>query len=122
MNAGILRESASYVLTLLSMVDDYENVPHTPSEREMLGMRFEEGTYAFQQLLSLSVHQNDSESEAFLYELFRNYQLLHIELNRPEYRSHCINLTVCALKSPHLSANDIHVTSSLSKIRHCQSF
>ena len=27
--------------------------------------------------------QGDLESEAFLYELLRNYQLLQIELNRP---------------------------------------
>ena len=28
--------------SLLSMVDDYESVPHTALEREMLGMRFEQ--------------------------------------------------------------------------------
>ena len=61
-------------------------------KREILGLRLEQAVYALQQILSLAVGQGDSESEAFLYELLRNYQLLQIELNRPESSTHCTNL------------------------------
>ena len=36
----------------------------------------EQAVYALQQILTLAVDQGDLESEAFLYELVRNYQLL----------------------------------------------
>ena len=35
--------------------------------------------YALQQIFSLAVDQGDSESEAFLYEQLRNYQLIQNE-------------------------------------------
>lgn len=89
--------------SLLRILDDCESLPPTSLEREMLGMRLEQAVYALQQVVSLAVDQSDSESEAFLYELLRNYQLLHIELRRPESSTQCTNLAVYALESPPLS-------------------
>lgn len=73
------------------MQDYCKSVPHTSFEREMLGMRLEQAVYALHQILSLAVHQNDSESEAFLCELLRNDQLLHIKLSGPESSTQCIH-------------------------------
>jgi len=93
--------------SLLSILDDCESVPRTSLpgslEREMLGMRLEQAVYALQQILTLSVDQGDSESEGFLYELLRNYQLLQIELNRSESSTHCSTLAVYTLESPPVS-------------------
>ena len=89
--------------SLLRILDDCESLPPTSLEREMLGMRLEQAVYALQLVVSLAVDQSDSESEAFLYELLRNYQLLHIELRRPESSTQCTNLAVYALESPPLS-------------------
>ena len=55
--------------------------------------------YALQKILSLAVNQIDSESDAFLRELLRNYQLPHVELSRPESSTRCTNLAVYALES-----------------------
>ena len=55
--------------------------------------------YALQKILSLAVNQIDSESDAFLRELLRNYQLPHVELSRPESSTQCTNLAVYALES-----------------------
>ena len=72
-------------------------------EREILGLRLEKAVYALQQILALAFDQGDLESEAFLYELLRNYQLLQIELNRPESSTHCTNIAVYTLESPPVS-------------------
>ena len=69
-------------------------------EREILGLRLEQAVYALQQILPLAVAQGDLESEAFLYELLRNYQLLQIELNRPESSTHYTNIAVYTFESP----------------------
>ena len=82
-------------------------MPHTSLpgslEREILGLRLEKAVYALQQILALAFDQGDLESEAFLYELLRNYQLLQIELNRPESSTHCTNIAVYTLESPPVS-------------------
>ena len=93
-----------FFTSLLSILNDCECVPRTSLpgslEREILGLRLEQAVYALQQILSLAVDQGDLESEAFLYELLRNYQLLQIELNRPESSTHCTNIAVYTLESP----------------------
>ena len=93
--------------SLLSILDDCESVRRTylpgSLEREMLGMRLEQAVYALQQILSLAVDKGDSESEAFLYELLRNFQLLQIELNRSESSTRCSTLVVYTLESPPVS-------------------
>ena len=90
--------------SLFSILNDCECVPRTSLpgslEREILGLRLEQAVYTLQQILSLA---GDLESEAFLYELLRNYQLLQIELNRPESSTHCTNIAVYTLESPPVS-------------------
>ena len=82
------REWELFFTSLLSILGDCECVPRTSLprslEREILGLCSEQAVYALQQILSLAVDQGDLESEAFLYQLLRNYQLLQIELNHLE--------------------------------------
>ena len=96
-----------FFTSLLSILNDCESVPRTSLpgslEREILGLCLEQAVYALQQILSLAVDQGDLESEAFLYELLRNYQLLQIELNHPESSAHCTNIAVYTLESPPVS-------------------
>jgi len=72
-------------------------------ERDILGLRLEQDVYALQQMLSLAVDQGDSENEALLYELLRNYQLLQIELNHAKSSTQCTNLAVYTVESPPVS-------------------
>ena len=72
-------------------------------ERDILGLRLEQDVYALQQILSLAVDQGDSESQALLYELLRNYQLPQIELNHAKSSTQCTNLAVYTVESPPVS-------------------
>ena len=107
-----LREWELFLTFLLSILNDCKCVPRTSMpgslDREILGLCLEQAVYALQQILYLAVDQSDLESEAFLYELLRNHQLLQIELNRPESSMHCTNIAVYTLESPPVShANNI---------------
>ena len=105
-----------FFTSLLSILNDCECVSHTSLpgslEREILGLRLEQAVYALQQILSLAVDQGDLESEAFLCELLRNYQLLQIELNRLESSTHCTNIAVYTLESTKNSL--LQITNLLS--------
>ena len=98
-----LREWELFFTSLLSILDDCESVLRASLpgslERESLGLRLEQAVYALQQILSLAIDQGDPDSVAFLYALLRNYQLLQIELNRPESSTHCTNRAFCTLES-----------------------
>lgn len=99
-----IRKWELFFNSLLSILNDYASVPHTSLKRKMLGMSLEQAVYTLHQILSLAVAvQSNSESEAFLYELLRNYQLLHMELSHPESSTQCINHAVYPLESLPLS-------------------
>ena len=72
-------------------------------ERDILGLRLEQDVYALQQILSLAFDQGDSESQALLYELLRNYQLPQIELNHAKSSTQYTNLAVYTVESPPVS-------------------